>query len=67
MKWLDNLFRKDKPKRKLLPHYDGVVEHISIKEINRCPVCGWMLSRNLKGTVEIKCKKCKNIIKITKE
>lgn len=34
---------------------------------NRCPVCGNMLSKNLSGTVEIKCKRCKNIIILTQK
>lgn len=37
-------------------------------ERNKCPVCGYLLAKNLEGTVEIKCKRCKSITKfITSE
>ena len=30
----------------------------------RCPNCSNLLSKNLEGKVEIKCKRCKSIIKL---
>ena len=31
---------------------------------NRCPNCNYLLSKNLKGQVQVKCRKCKRIIEL---
>lgn len=68
MGWLRNLKQKLHGTRLIktrLPNnqFMIMVEAVTSQGENRCPVCDYLLSKNLEGTVEIKCRKCKNTIR----
>lgn len=51
-----------KPKKRMETKEITVIVNKNV-ERNKCPICGYLLAKNLEGKVEIKCKRCKSIAK----
>lgn len=71
MKWLETIKQKIKKSEivEVRNQQDQLIKIIRVdnpSKENRCPICGYMLSKNLDGSVEIKCRRCKNVIKLIK-